>query len=125
MVRARDWRGRFCRASNHLSHGHTIGGKLSPTYVSFLAARQRCSDNHTNRWKFYGGAGVKFLWRSFPQFLAELHARPRGRSLSRVADQGDYGPGLGNYWATGAQQRAERFAKHQGFYNRQSQEGLI
>jgi hypothetical protein len=117
MKRARDWRGRFCRPSNHLQHGHTANGKWSPTYSSFCSARQRCRDPKVNRWEFYGGAGVKFLWKSFPQFLAELGSKPRGRSLGRVNDSGNYGPNLGNHWQTVSQQRQARYNKHNGRYN--------
>jgi len=117
MKRARDYRGRFVSPSNHLQHGHCCKGNWSPTFISFVAAKQRCRDPRVNRWKHYGGAGVQFLWKSFPQFLAAMGTRPKGRTLGRVNDSGNYGPGLGNAWMTDKQQKAARFAKHGGRYN--------
>lgn len=114
----RDWRGRFISGSNNLKHGHCIKGNWSPTFISFVAAKQRCRDPKVNRWKHYGGAGIRFLWKSFPEFLAAMGARRKGTTLGRVNDTGDYGPGLGNRWMTPAEQRAARIAKNGGVYRR-------
>ena len=110
------------RCKERITHGHTLGGKMSPTYAAFCSARQRCRDPRVRRWKSYGGANppVRFLYKNFQEFLDEVGPRPEVEgvrySLGRKQDTGNYGPGLGNKWQTNAEQIASRYLHFNGRY---------
>lgn len=83
---------------SHSGHGHTRGYKRSPTYSSWSAMLQRCLNPNNNRFYAYGAKGVKICdrWLSFEDFLADLGPRPKGYTLGRKDDTGNYEPG--NAW---------------------------
>ena len=71
------------------------GGKPSPTYRSWCAIKGRVLDPNHRAYPDYGGKGVKLLWKSFEEFIADVGIRPEGKVIGRPLDAGDYGPGLG------------------------------
>lgn len=94
---------------NNLSHGHTVG-KQSPTYIAWLAMRQRCNYPGHKNYADYGGRGIRVCDRwlgpdGFATFLADMGEKPgRGYTLDRFPDpNGDYRPGNVR-WATQRQQ---------------------
>jgi hypothetical protein len=68
------------------THGYTRTG----TYLSYRAARSRCENVHNANFLHYGGRGIKFLFKSFEHFLAEMGERPEGKSLERIDNDGHY-----------------------------------
>lgn len=70
----------------HKTHGHSVGRKTSPTYKSFRAMIQRCTNPNHPHYDNYGGRGIKICdrWlRSFENFLADMGERPKGLTLER------------------------------------------
>ena len=91
-------------------HGHSIGGRVSRTYVSWQRMLSRCSNPDDPKWPRYGGRGVVVCerWNSFDKFLADMDERPIGTTLDRYPDQdGNYEPGNCR-WATDAEQQNNR-----------------
>ncbi len=76
-------------------HGHTAGGRKSPTYSSWQAMRRRCYDRKFEAYQHYGAVGVRVAprWLKFESFLADMGIRPAGHDLSRLNDVGNYEPG--------------------------------
>ncbi len=100
-------RGRRAISRANTTHGHFRHGRMSPTYSSYTHAKQRCKETSGEHWKHYGALGVKFLFVSFEQFLAEVGPRPKGKTLHRKDPSGNYEPGNVR-WATPLEQRHNR-----------------
>lgn len=105
-----------CLSVEHLvamnsTHGHasSLNG-YSPTYMSWLAMRDRCYRPTTRSYEHYGGRGIRVCdrWRnSFENFLADMGERPEGMTLDRIDSDGDYTPGNCR-WADSITQRANQ-----------------
>jgi len=63
-----------------LRHGHTSGGKMSPTYRTWTNIRR-------------DGADVCERWRRFDAFLADLGTRPDGSRIKRIDRARGFEPG--------------------------------
>jgi hypothetical protein len=77
-------------------------------YQSYAKAKYRCTNPDDLRWADYGGRGIKFKFKSFEEFFAELGLRPAGKSLDRFPNNdGHYE--VGNVrWATAREQISNR-----------------
>jgi hypothetical protein len=77
-------------------HGATIGGRRSPEYQSWQAMKSRCYNSRNVMFHRYGKRGITVCdqWReNFEQFVADMGPRPKGHSLDRINNDGDYEPG--------------------------------
>ena len=80
-------------------------GHIHPVeWRAYYGARARCLNKNVPRYSDYGGRGIKFLFKSFEQFFAELGPRPaRGYTVDREDNDGHYEPGNVR-WATYSEQ---------------------
>jgi hypothetical protein len=107
---------RYVKGHYNRTHGHNgrqpDGRRHSRTYLTWMGTVQRCTNPKQNRWKHYGGAGVKMCkaWLTFEGFLASMGERPEGTTLGRYKDTGDYKPS-NCAWMTRTEQGAERSKK--------------
>lgn len=95
-----------------MTHGHTRGGKRSPTYITWISMLARCRYPTHPRYSDYGGRGIKVCdrWQGvggFTHFLADMGERPAGLTIDREDVNGDYRPGNCR-WATLTEQRWNR-----------------
>jgi hypothetical protein len=74
------------------THGHTKGGKQSSTYMVWRSMLQRCGEEGHMSFRNYGGRGIKVCerWKSFEGFLDDMGERPKGKTLDRTDNNGNY-----------------------------------
>lgn len=98
--------------ANSISSGNTIscgcqrgkktkhGGKGTPEYEAYHAAKRRCHRPTLEQYRNYGGRGIEFRFTCFEHFLSCVGQRPSpDYSLDRIDNDGHYEPGNVR-WAT-------------------------
>lgn len=70
------------------------GLSCSPLYQTWADMKTRCSNPNSRLYKYYGGRGITVCerWASFTNFLEDMGERPKGTSLERVNNNGNYEP---------------------------------
>ena len=97
-----------------LIHGHGRHDDLSPEYRTWKAMRQRCMNPRAKNYRHYGGRGITVCerWNTFTNFLADMGPKPKGRSIDRINNDGNYEPSNCR-WATPKEQ-AKNTRKRRG-----------
>lgn len=79
-----------------------------PEYQIYQSAKDRCTNPRSQRWYTHGARGIKFLFKNFEDFYAEIGPRPSARySLDRENNDGNYEPGNVR-WATRSEQQKNK-----------------
>lgn len=78
-----------------LKHGHAARGMKSRTYKSWRGMVSRCTDFKSKHYKYYGGRGIEICdrWLKFENFLKDMGKRPKGLTIDRIDNDGNYEPG--------------------------------
>lgn len=91
------------------THGLMRPGRHHPLASVWSNMIQRCTNPRRPDFKNYGGRGIAVCerWRSLESFVADMPKRPRGATLDRINNDGNYEPGNVR-WATRSVQARNR-----------------
>lgn len=84
----------------------THGMSKSIEYKTWQHMKQRCYDKNYNKYANWGGRGITVCdrWKnSFRNFYADMGDKPKGLTLDRINNDGNYEPSNCR-WATKSQQ---------------------
>jgi hypothetical protein len=87
-------------------HGETH----TPTWKTWQSMRQRCSNPEDSSYQRYGGRGISVCERwdsSYENFVTDMGKRPRGKTIERKNNNGNYEPD-NCVWATGVEQGSNK-----------------
>lgn len=87
----------------------THGMRNSSEYKAWSEMRQRCGNPNNDKYKLYGNRGIRVCpeWENFETFYADMGPKPKGHSLDRINNNGDYEKSNCR-WATQTQQVRNR-----------------
>lgn len=82
-------------SKTRVRHGLTRRGNKHPLYWRWTQMRARCENPNSDRFKYYGGRGIKLCgrWKTFMNFFNDMNPSFKdGMTLERKDNNGDYSP---------------------------------
>jgi len=107
----------------HKAWNKTHGMDGTSIYKTWIGLKARCYNKNDKDYKNYGGRGIKVCkrWKnSFENFYNDMGDKPKGMSIDRIDNNGNYEPSNCR-WATIEQQNNNKRNNHLLTYNGKTQ----
>lgn len=77
-----------------ITHGQCVKGSRSAAYNSWSQMIARCTNHNSTHYRHYGGRGIKVCerWKKFQNFYEDMGDCPKGLSIDRINNDGNYEP---------------------------------
>lgn len=75
--------------------GKPLSGDAKRAYNAFKNMHRRCSDPRDKSYKYYGARGISVCetWQDFEVFVADMGLPPKGGTIDRINNDGNYEKG--------------------------------
>ena len=76
------------------THGHTVNGKPTTAYRTWVNMLTRCNNPKATHYAEYGARGIRVCdrWMMFENFLTDMGEPPPGLKIDRIDNNGNYEP---------------------------------
>jgi len=98
----------------------------TPEYRVWVDMKTRCYNSNAHNYKYYGAKGVTICDRwfnSFDNFFEDMGKRPKGYTLGRKNDSGNYEPSNCE-WEPKSQQSSQAFRGEKNRHNKLTDEQI-
>jgi len=101
-----------------VARNKTHGDADSVEYGIWCGIKNRCTNKNVKSYKDYGERGITICdrWLVYENFLADMGRRPKGCSIDRINNEGNYEPDNCK-WSTRSEQQNNKRTNHIIEYN--------
>lgn len=81
-----------CHNRQNAENNKTHGMHKTSTYRTWSSMIHRCTNENATYFNRYGGRGISVCdeWRKFENFLSDMGEKPKGLTLDRIDNNGNY-----------------------------------
>jgi hypothetical protein len=74
------------------THGCAGQGNITSEYRTWIGMLNRCTNTNNPAFKYYGARGITVCerWKKFENFLSDMGLRPKGLTIDRINNDGNY-----------------------------------